>query len=89
MSISVSLDAQKCDMKGRFYESPDIITSSEIKIERNRTEKADSTNPLRIETLISLTGSQKYLLDKSISVINYKYIVIHCTKWNHSYVPLS
>jgi hypothetical protein len=108
---SLSVYSQNCKVSGVFYDSKDIETSGEIKIETNKkgrlfivlskefkteegpdldiylskTETVDSTSSVRIQALVSLTGFQKYAVDKSINLSDYKYLVIHCTKWNHWY----
>jgi len=77
------------DKKGRSF----IVLSKKFNTQEgpdldvylSKTPTVDSVNSVRVEALASLTGSQKYQVKQSINLSDYKYVVIHCTEYNHWY----
>lgn len=67
-------------MDGHFKtnEGPDL------NIYLSNTSKVDQ-NSLLVHSLDALEASQKYKLNASIEIDTYKYVIIHCTKYNHHF----
>lgn len=38
---------------------------------------------IKIDALKSFTGDQEYLVSPSVGIDDYKYVVVHCTQYNH------
>lgn len=38
---------------------------------------------IKIDALKSFTGDQEYLVSSSVGIDDYKYVVVHCTQYNH------
>ncbi len=51
----------------------------------SETATVSDSSALRVQALLILEGGQKYKLEEEVDVLKYKYVVIHCTKWNHWY----
>lgn len=51
----------------------------------SKKQTVDEGESIRVEPLFVIEGSQRYVLNEDIKISDYKFIVIHCTKWNHWY----
>lgn len=57
----------------------------DLDIYLSKEKQVKEGSSVRLEALISFNGPLKYTVSKSINISEYKYIVIHCTQYNHWY----
>lgn len=82
---SVTLEVQD-DGSINLTLSSDFVSDAgpDLDIYLGSTDRVDGFS-IRMEALGSLSGGQTYTLSSGIELVDYSYISIHCTQYNHHY----